>query len=120
MNAIQAIMQLPLEPVPPSSLTGGRDVSSLQTTQLPLEPVPSSSLTGGRMIMMSSTLEVVAVKESIDGRMSVDLKKKRMRMRRMIQKMRQEVVRKEVRKKLESSEVLQVLVVLSLYLVASF
>jgi hypothetical protein len=56
--------------VPESSLTEGRDVSSLQTTKLPLEPVPESSLTGGRTT--SSTLEVVAVKASIAERMGVD------------------------------------------------
>ncbi|KAJ7716084.1 hypothetical protein B0H16DRAFT_1476982 [Mycena metata] len=62
-SALQAMTQLPLDPVPPSSFMGGREVSSLQTTQLPLEPVPSSLLTG--VATMSSTLEVVAVKESI-------------------------------------------------------
>ncbi|KAJ7815408.1 hypothetical protein B0H14DRAFT_3745814 [Mycena olivaceomarginata] len=58
---------LPLEPEPPSSFTGGRDSdpwpSSLQTTQLPFEPAPPSSFMGGRTT--SSTFWVVVMKASI-------------------------------------------------------
>ncbi|KAJ7270622.1 hypothetical protein B0H12DRAFT_1093133, partial [Mycena haematopus] len=61
--------QLPLVPPPPSSFMGGREVSSLQTTQLPLVPPPPSSLTGGRTVSSTCLEGMVAVKESIDGRM---------------------------------------------------
>lgn len=69
MTIVQAITQLPLEPLLLSSLTGGRSAeSTLHTTQLPLEPLLLSSSMGGRIISSGLVVETdtVWVKASID------------------------------------------------------